>query len=99
MLLFRSMMKEYIIKYEENDKELMVDIKFIQSINYSRTMFTVLLKYVFYYAITNKYPVYINKKELYTDKIDLDYLMNMLEEIKMKRIIKLLNLYLKSLKF
>ena len=92
-------MKEYIIKYEENGKELMIDIKFIQSINYARTMFTVLLKYVFYYTITNKYQVYINKKEPYTEKIDLNYLINMLEEIKMKRIIKLLNLYLKSLKF
>lgn len=97
--LYNSMMKEYIIKYDENGKELMIDIKFIQSINYSRTMFTVLLKYVFYYAVTNKYQVYINKKDQYVEKIDLNYLLNMLEEIGMKRIIKLLELYLKSLKF
>jgi len=75
------------------DNTQTIDMDFIESINYIKGALSIMLKHIFYFVVSKKYDIYVNKTEKFNIKIDIDDLMDNIENINMYRIVKLFELY------
>ena len=75
------------------DSLLSISFDFIESVNYIKGILSFLVKYVLYSVINKREKIHMNKKELFSGKIELKELYLNLEKIQMNKIIKLLKLF------
>jgi len=87
--IYTDLMENFIIKEEKG----IIDLNFIDKLNYVRGTWSFLLKFIVYYLCSRKFKVYKTKTELMTERMDLDMLYNEIEKIKMYKILKLLKLF------
>jgi len=76
-----------------------LDIDFIKSNNYVRGIMNYLLKYITYCVIGRDFEIFINKKETMSQYIEINILYNKLEEYGFMKMVKLLRLYEKGIKY
>lgn len=88
---------EVIEGFVLEDEKGTIDLNFIESINYVKKIFNVLLKHVTYYVISKKHKVYKNRNELMTESIVVNNMYKSIEDIGFYKIVKLLRLYEKGL--
>ncbi|MCJ7637359.1 MAG: hypothetical protein MUO21_07700 [Nitrososphaeraceae archaeon] len=87
--IYSDFTKELIIQDGKDN----IDFNFIESVNYIKGILSFLLKYIIYGTIRKKTTVHMNKKDLMKDKVDIDELYKRLDNIQMRKIIKLLKLF------
>ena len=66
------------------------EFQLIMNVNYFKSTIVLLLKNIIYSAITNKYPVFINKNEKLKHKLKIDNMYQSLEEYKFKKLVIIL---------
>ena len=81
------------------DEKGSLDIDFIKSNNYVRGIMNYLLKYITYYVIGNDFEIFINKKDVMGQKININILYDRLEEYGFMKMVKLLKLFEKGVKY
>lgn len=75
--------------------DIILLINDLLNINYFKSSLTLLFKYIVYSICTNLYQVYKNKNDLYDDKLNYGLLFDCFDELKMRKIMNLLNSFIK----
>ena len=93
--------KEYklndIFNYVISDRkfDIIIIVNNLLNINYFKSSITLLLKYIVYSIITNNYFVHESKQSLYELKLNYNLLFTYFKELKMKKIMDLLDKFIK----
>ena len=88
----------YIYNYVINNlnDNTIIFVNDLLNINYFKSSLTLLFKYIIYSIITNNYIIYENKNNVYNNKLNYNLLFTYFKELKMNRIINLLDEFVKS---
>lgn len=106
-------MNNYMVKYKTHltliglynniTKNMYLDninlnLDHLLNINYFKSSLVILFKYIVYSITSNKYQVSVTKDVLFNDDIDHNIILDHLKDIKMLKLIKLLNSFISKAK-